>query len=111
MKCNLLKVPQEQLEAFTPESEIVTCSITSGLQELIPADIHIGCTGLIAPGGSETAEKPVGTMFLYAIKADELLFNERTLFQGSPKEIVSQTVEFLAKRLHQYLLLFYFSRT
>lgn len=103
LKTTLLKVPQEQLRAFTPESEIVTCSITSGLQKLIPADIYIGCTGLIAPGGSETPEKPVGTMFLYAIKTHELLFSERTRFQGSPQEIVSQTVEFLAKRLHQYL--------
>ncbi|AOM78870.1 CinA family protein [Pedobacter steynii] len=103
LKCSLLNVPREQLKVFTPESEIVTCLITAGLQRLIPADIHIGCTGLIAPGGSETTEKPVGTMFLYGIKTNELMFSERVLFQGSPEKIVSQTVEFLAQRLHQYL--------
>jgi len=104
LKCSLLGVPESQLNAFTPESEIVTCLITSGLQKLIPADIHIGCTGLTAPGGSETAEKPVGTMFLYAIKDHELLFSERTVFQGNPEEIVRQTVEFLAQHLHGYLI-------
>lgn len=103
LKCSLLRVPHEQLETFTPESEIVTHLITTGLQKLIPADIHIGCTGLTAPGGSETAEKPVGTMFLYAIKTNEPLFNERTVFQGSPEEIVIQTVDFLAQRLSQSL--------
>ena len=103
LKCTLLNVPREQLKAFTPESEIVTCSITAGLQKLIPADIHIGCTGLTAPGGSETPEKPVGTMFLYAIKAHDLLFSEQTIFQGSPEEIVRQTVEFLSRRLYAYL--------
>ncbi|KIO77357.1 damage-inducible protein CinA [Pedobacter lusitanus] len=103
LKCTLLDVPQEQLKAFTPESEIVTCSITAGLQKLIPADIHIGCTGLTAPGGSETTDKPVGTMFLYGVKSRELLFSERSTFQGAPEEIVRQTVEFLAQRLHNYL--------
>lgn len=103
LKCTLLDVPQEQLKVFTPESEIVTCSITAGVQKLIPADIHIGCTGLTSPGGSETPDKPVGTMFLYGIKAHELLFSERLIFQGAPEEIVRQTVEFLAQRLHQYL--------
>jgi nicotinamide-nucleotide amidase len=103
LKCTLLNVPEEQLKTYTPESEIVTCSITAGLQKLIPADIHIGCTGLIAPGGSETPEKPVGTMFLYSIKAHTLLFSERVVFQGNPEEIVRQTVEFLAQHLHKCL--------
>jgi nicotinamide mononucleotide (NMN) deamidase PncC len=40
----------------------VTEAIARGLTTLIPADIHIGITGLPCPGGSETAEKPIGTM-------------------------------------------------
>lgn len=103
LKCTLLDVPQEELKAFTPESEVVTSSITIGLKKLIPADIHIGCTGLTAPGGSETADKPVGTMFLHGIRSDGALFSERKIFDGTPEEIVRQTVEFLAQRLHEYL--------
>lgn len=103
LKCTLLDVPREQLEIFSPESEIVTGSMTAGLQKLIPADIHIGCTGLTAPGGSESPEKPIGTMFLYCLKSDGLLFSEKKNFGGTPEEIVRQTIEFLAQRLHQYL--------
>lgn len=103
LKCSLLGVPEVQLKTFSPESEIVTCLVSSGLQKLIPADIHIGCTGLTAAGGSETLEKPVGTMFLYGIRNHELAFSERKVFQGNPEEIVCQTVEFLAARLYGYL--------
>nr|WP_068890275.1 CinA family protein [Pedobacter panaciterrae] len=104
IKHSLLKVPEQQLETFSPESEIVTLSITAGLQRLIPATIHVGCTGLTAPGGSETKEKPVGTMFLYGISGHELIFSERTVYQGSPQDIVEQTVMRVAQLLHAYLL-------
>lgn len=106
LKCSLLGVPQELLKTFTPESEIVTRLITEGLQRVIPADIHIGCTGLTTSGGSETEEKPVGTMFLYGIKANELLFDERIVFNGSPEEIIAQTIELLVRRLYQSINLF-----
>ena len=103
LKLSLLGVPEEDLKAFTPESQTVTALITLGLQKLIPANIHIGCTGLAASGGSETPEKPVGTMFLHAIRGHETIFSERIVFQGSPDEIVRQTVEFLAERFLRYL--------
>jgi len=104
IKQSLLGVLYEQLETFTPESEIVTLSITAGLQKLIPADIHVGCTGLTGPGGSETIEKPVGTMFLYGISGHELIFSERTVYHGDQEQIVSQTVLRLAQLLHNYLI-------
>ena len=103
IKCNVLGVPKRQLKEFTPESETVTRSITQGIQKLIPADIHIGCTGLTAPGGSETAEKPVGTMFLHCIRGQQQVLDERIVFCGNPEDIVSQTITFLAKHLYQYL--------
>ncbi|MBB5436538.1 nicotinamide-nucleotide amidase [Pedobacter sp. AK017] len=103
LKCSLLKVPKKQLKEFTPESETVTRSITQGIQKLIPADIHIGCTGLTAPGGSETPWKPVGTMFLHGIQGQQQILDERIVFQGNPDEIISQTITFLARQLHQYL--------
>ncbi|WP_316812329.1 nicotinamide-nucleotide amidohydrolase family protein [Pedobacter heparinus] len=103
LKCSLLNVPKKQLKEFTPESETVTRGITEGLQQLIPADIHIGCTGLTAPGGSETLWKPVGTMFFHGIQGQQQILDERIVFQGNPEEIVSQTIIFLASQLHQYL--------
>lgn len=103
LKCSLLDVPKKQLKEFTPESETVTRSITKGIQKLIPADIHIGCTGLTAPGGSETPWKPVGTMFLYGIQGQQQVLDARFVFQGKPEEIVSQTITYLARQLYQYL--------
>ncbi|ETZ22390.1 CinA family protein [Pedobacter sp. V48] len=102
LKCSLLDVPEQQLKEFTPESQTVTRSITKGIQKLIPADIHIGCTGLTAPGGSETPSKPVGTMFLYGIQGHREMLEERIVFQGNPHEIVSQTITFLARHLNEY---------
>jgi nicotinamide-nucleotide amidase len=104
IKESLLKVPEQQLKTFTPESEIVTLSITAGLQKLIAADIYIGCTGLTAAGGSETKEKPVGTMFLYAIVGHELIFSDKTIYQGSPQQIIEQTIARLVQLLYNYLV-------
>lgn len=103
LKTSLLGVPEEQIRVFTPESAIVTCLITGGLQKLIQADLHVGCTGLTCPGGSETREKPVGTMFLYGIKGDELLFDECIRFMGKPYQVTTQTVNRLAELLQVYL--------
>jgi nicotinamide mononucleotide (NMN) deamidase PncC len=50
-KTGLLKVPKYLIEGFTPESMEVTESIARGLSSVIPADIHIGITGLPCPGG------------------------------------------------------------
>jgi len=103
LKCSLLKVPKRDLKEYTPESETVTRLITKGIQKLIPADIHIGCTGLTAPGGSETPWKPVGTMFLHGMHGKQQVLDERIVFHGNPQQIVSQTITFLAKHLGQYL--------
>ncbi|HKG04993.1 MAG TPA: CinA family protein [Pedobacter sp.] len=103
LKEDLLGVPPEQIQTFTPESMPVTKSIATGLQTLIPADIHIGCTGLTCPGGSETPEKPVGTMFIYGIKGQETIFSERKWYPGDQNEIISGTIESVAELLIVYL--------
>lgn len=103
LKEDVLKVPKELIEQFTPESPEVTKAITEGLAKLIKADIHIGVTGLPAPGGSETLEKPVGTMFICCFYKGKELFAERVIFNGEPEEIILRTVfhtaELLANKL------------
>ena len=103
LKEQLLGVKPESIELFSPESAVITRAITEGLSRLIPADIHVGCTGLTCPGGSETELKPVGTMFLYATLHGKPIFNEKTYFQGSPEEIVTKTVEKTAFLLVSHL--------
>lgn len=93
LKTSLLEVPEQLITDLTPESPEVTHAITLGLQRLIAADIHVGCTGLTCPGGSETPEKPVGTMFIYGLSGKELLFGDRSFYKGAPEEIILQTIE------------------
>ncbi|MFD0941489.1 CinA family protein [Pedobacter boryungensis] len=103
LKKNILGVKSKVIEKHTPESKQVTKAITTGLQKLIDADIHVGITGLPAPGGSETTKKPVGTMFIHAIKNGKTFFNERKVFSGKPEEIiigaVNHTAQLLLKNL------------
>jgi nicotinamide-nucleotide amidase len=98
LKVDLLKVPQELIDEFTPESMEVTREMAYRLPALIPSDIQVTVTGLTTPGGSETAEKPVGTMFVFAlIKDREASF--RRVFQGSCEEVIHQTIEAAAELL------------
>ncbi len=100
LKERLLKVPKALIEEFTPESQEVTFSLTRGLTSLIPADIHIGITGLTRPGGSETTEKPVGTMFFCALFGETKLFEDRIVFTGTPQEILKKATVHIAKQLY-----------
>ncbi|RYG21353.1 MAG: CinA family protein [Chitinophagaceae bacterium] len=103
LKEDLLAVPHELIEKYTPESAEVTKAITRGLQKLIEADLHIGVTGLPAAGGSETAEKPVGTMFICGMHNGTEIFNKRITFDGNPEEIIVKTVSHTATMLISYL--------
>ncbi len=41
----------------------VTTALAKNLPKLIKADIHVAITGLASAGGTETKDKPVGTIF------------------------------------------------
>lgn len=98
LKVSLLKVPQQLIDEFTPESMEVTREMAYRLQNLISADIYVTVTGLTTSGGSETPEKPVGTMFVFAlIKNSEASF--RKVFHGSCEEVIHQTIQATAELL------------
>lgn len=103
IKESLLGVEHELIEKFTPESMEVTRAITLGLSKIIPADIHIGVTGLSCAGGSETSEKPVGTVFIFALYQGEPAFSERLNFKGEQQAIIEATVESCAMLLKTFL--------
>lgn len=102
LKVSLLKVPQTLIDEFTPESIEVTRAMAYGLKELIPADIHVTVTGLTTPGGSETAEKPVGTMFIFAL-INEKEASFRKVFRGNCEEVIQQTIKAAADLLIDHL--------
>lgn len=98
LKVSLLGVPQVLIDQYTPESMEVTREMAYCLTKLIPSDIQVTVTGLTTPGGSETPEKPVGTMFAFAlIKGREASF--RKVFHGGCEDVIHQTIEATAELL------------
>lgn len=91
VKSTLLRVPKDLIETHTPESAEVTKALAEALPRLFSADVHVAITGLTAPGGSETADKPVGTIFIHA-RLNGKDFPVRQVFSGSPEQIMLQAV-------------------
>lgn len=102
VKENVLKVPHALIEKYTPESAEVTQAMAERALPFFKTDVIVAVTGLIAPGGSETQEKPVGTMFIHIILPGKSL-SDRTVFSGSPEEIVLQTIDKSAFLISEYL--------
>ena len=103
LKVSLIGVPRALFEQYTPESMEVTRDLAERLGDKIPSDIQVGVTGLTTPGGSETEEKPVGTMFVYAlIKGKPASF--RKVFDGSCEDIIHKTVDATAELLMQAII-------
>ena len=98
IKQSLLKVNADLIKKYSPESAEVTKAAAEGLRKLIEADIHVGITGLTRPGGSETREKPVGTMFICVLYQEQAV-TERRVFSGDEETINDQTVQFVAQAI------------
>jgi len=94
----LLKVPQQLIDDYTPESMEVTCEMARRLTSVIPSDVPVTVTGLTTSGGSETSEKPVGTVFVYVLIKGTLV-SFRKVFKGSCEEVIHQTIEATADML------------
>lgn len=86
LKMTLLKVPKRQIETYTCESKEVTQTLAMNLSKIVKADVYAAITGLASPGGSETKEKPVGTVF-FCIKKGNKMYHHRQRFYGSPLTI------------------------
>lgn len=80
-KIQLLQVKQATIQRHTCESHEVTREMAENLSKLVEAD------------GSETTEKPVGTVF-YAVRYRKKTHDFRKVFRGTPLEIKTKaTVE------------------
>lgn len=102
-KQDLFDIPEDIIEKYTPESEEVTRLLAQRLKKYFKADITVGVTGLTSPGGSETPEKPVGTMFLFINGPNGVYRKHREVFKGNPKQIIAATIERSAELLIELL--------
>lgn len=98
VKEELLGIPADVIDTYTAESPEVTQLLADAVKQLIPADVIVAVTGLASSGGSEDAGKPVGTMFIHGYFKDKAWSN-KVQFEGSPDEIVAQTIEAIGTML------------
>jgi nicotinamide-nucleotide amidase len=96
VKEQILNVPHTLIEKYTPESAEVTQVLAQQASKIFNSKITVAVTGLTSPGGSETEEKPVGTIFLYIITPTEKI-NHQEVFEGDPEEIVLKAIDKAAK--------------
>ena len=92
VKEQILNVPHNVIEKHTPESGEVTQIICQQASKMFNSKITVAITGLTTSGGSETKEKPVGTIFLSIITPDKKI-NHREVFKGSPEKIILQAID------------------
>ena len=103
VKEQLLHIPSNTIEKYTAESAEVTSLLAKGGTRLFNTTVTVAVTGLASPGGTETKEKPVGTIFFNIIaKNKEIAYRE--IFNGSPEEIILQAIdkaaELIIKEIH-----------
>ncbi|MDV6167148.1 CinA family protein [Flavobacterium sp. DG1-102-2] len=102
IKEHILKVPPKLIKDFTPESAEVTAALAEHSSKLFKSDITVAVTGLTAPGGSETAEKPVGTMFLHILLPKGFIVHAE-VYSGTSEQIVLKTVDKAAELIRGHL--------
>lgn len=92
-KEDLFDISKEMIETYTAESAEVTRALAEGLHKHFDCDVAVAVTGLLTPGGSETPEKPVGTMFIHILLPDSRYCAHREVFEGKAEEILKQTID------------------
>jgi nicotinamide-nucleotide amidase len=103
VKEQIMGVPQISIEKYTPESEEVTQILAQKAAKIFNSKITVAVTGLTTPGGSETPEKPVGTIF-FNILTPIGKINHREVFKGTPEEIVLQAIDKMAEFILETLV-------
>jgi nicotinamide-nucleotide amidase len=92
LKSRVLKIPEDIIEKHTAESRMVTVLMAKNLSRQLKADVSVAITGLDSPGGSETKDKPVGTVFI-AVFYEGKTHYEKKLFRGSPQQVRKKATE------------------
>jgi PncC family amidohydrolase len=104
VKLGLFGVPRSTIRKHSCESMQVTEILAKKLKQLIKADVYAAITGLASAGGSETKDKPPGTVF-FCIRYKGKLFKERVVFRGSPLEIRTRACMHLYEMITRRILL------
>jgi len=102
VKEKILNVPHHLIETYTAESAEVTQSLAEHSLSFFKSDVIVAITGLTTAGGSETKEKPVGTMFIHII-LPHVSEGYKAVYSGSPEEIILQSIDKAASLMTKHL--------
>jgi PncC family amidohydrolase len=84
LKVDLVGVNETTLERFGAVSEQVAAQMAVGIRESAAADVGLSVTGIAGPGG-ETAEKPIGLVFV-GLSSDQVRVKQMNL--GGAREAI-----------------------
>ncbi len=101
LKANLVGVNETTLERFGAVSEPVAAQMAAGIRESAGADVGLSVTGIAGPGG-ETADKPVGLVFV-GLSSDQVHVKKMQL-GGSREAIRLRASRFALDWLRRSLL-------
>lgn len=102
IKEHIIKVPHKLIEEYTPESAEVTKALAEHSAKLFKSDITVAVTGLTSPGGSETTDKPVGSMFIHILFPDGFITHGQ-VYAGTAEEIVLQVIDTTSMLITEHL--------
>lgn len=91
-KEDLFGITDEMIMQYTAESAEVTKALADGLTKYFTCDIAVAVTGLTTAGGSETEDKPVGTMFIHINLPNSRYMAHREVFEGSAEQVIKKTI-------------------
>ena len=101
LKADLVGVNETTLERFGAVSEQVAAQMAVGIRESAGADVGLSVTGIAGPGG-ETAEKPIGLVFV-GLSSDQVSVKKMNL-GGSREAIRIRASRFALDWLRRSLL-------
>ncbi len=101
IKCNVLEVPTQVLDADGAVSEQTALAMAEGVRRLMGSDIAVSATGIAGPTGEEPG-KPVGTVWIGLSTANHAEAS-LSLFKGNRDEVrlqaTAQALEMILKVL------------
>lgn len=100
VKRDLLRVPQELLDAVGSVNGDVAAAMAEGARNACGADLAVATTGVAGPG--EHDGKPVGTVFIGVASAQGATFYPYS-FEGTRAEIRALACEAALERLREAL--------
>ena len=100
IKCNLLSLNMNDIEAFGVYSEETAGNMALSIKKKTGSDLSIAKSGVAGPGMDENVE--AGTVY-FGFQVLDRLYTEVKFFSGNRNEVRKQAVEFAINRIIELL--------